>query len=54
MALFSELGSKHVKMFERFLVKLNDLQTLKILFENNELSKKKIMMFSLDIANYTN
>ena len=54
MALFSELNSKHVKMFERFLIKLNNLQTLKKLFENNELSKKKIMMFALDIANYTN
>ena len=54
MALFSELGSKHVRMFERFLIKLNDTQALKRLFEKNELSRKKIMMFALDIANYTN
>jgi hypothetical protein len=54
IALFNELNSKHVKIFERFLNKLNDLQSLSKIFEKNESSKKKVMLFVLDIANFAN
>lgn len=54
IALFNELSTKHIKIFERFLNKLNDLQSLTKMFANSESNKKKVMIFILDIANYAN
>ena len=54
IALFNELSTKHVKIFERFLNKLNDLQSLTKMFANIESNKKKVLIFILDIANYAN
>ena len=54
IALFNELSPKHVKIFERFLIKLNDLESLTKMFQNSESNKQKVMNIILDIANYAN
>ena len=49
--MFKELGPKNVKLFERFMIKLDKLGSLQNLL-TNDVGGKRLMNFLMEIANY--
>ena len=52
IALLKELNQTHIKLFERFLSKVDKMQTLQNLFIQSEISQKYVIMLIYDLANF--
>ena len=52
IALLKELNQTHVKLFERFLTKVDKMQTLQNLFIQSEISQKYVIILAYDLANF--
>lgn len=51
--LFRCLTGGHLKLFERFLRKLDSTNALQRVFDSNEFSQAKVIAFLLDLASFT-
>ena len=52
IALLKELNQTHIKLFERFLSKVDKMQTLRNLFIQSEISQKYVIILVYDLANF--